>query len=137
MHVFVSSSGSGAASNLIIGIIMFILGVVVLFLPQGNYQKVDAHVISVEEYQTDSGETEYRVHAEYTVDGVKYDADYNGDSSIHEGEKVKLEYDTEKPANFKTAGADILPFVLMGVGVLFALVGLFPLLKKKNEYYGY
>ena len=123
-------------SNLALGVIAFLIGLVMLIMPNNKYKPVDAKVVKVEEFYTSEDDFEYRIRAEYYVDGKKYEAYYDGTPSIQEGDTVKLEYSTVRPANFRTAGADILPFILMGAGALFAVVGIFPLMKRREGFFG-
>lgn len=136
MDIFRDGIKMNATSNLVIGVIAFIAGIIMLIFPNGQYKEINANVVSVEEYNMTTDEREYRVHAEYFVDGERYEANYEGDPSIRIGDTVKLEYNVNRPASFHTAGTDILPFILMGAGVLFGIVGVFPLMKKRGGYFG-
>ncbi len=116
-------------ANLILGIAVLIAGIVMLFLPKGAYRETEAHVNRVEEYETKTGDTGYRVYASYVVDGKTYDVEYEGHASLQAGDTEILEYNIENPENFHAAGADTVPFVFMAFGAMFIIIGLIPIIK--------
>lgn len=102
--------------------------------------KITAEITDIRKYYDIDNELEHRAYVSYSYDGEEYEnVPLNSySSSMYEGEKIELLCDPEHPGRIMTSSLGIiLPAVLGGMGIIFALVGIIPLIvmrrKKKKQ----
>ena len=92
------------------------------------YLETEAVISEIEkttEYINDDWEYRYTVYVDYTVDGKDYTHIEYGeyDSSMDEGDTLTIQYDEANPENLKTPNEGIIPWILIGAGIVSILGG--------------
>ncbi|MBR0152978.1 MAG: DUF3592 domain-containing protein [Lachnospiraceae bacterium] len=113
------------------GLILIAAGILffVISLQSQNYLPTEATVLRVEEEEdasanggTNSSEVTYHVDIKYTVDGKEYENDLGGVSKFEVGDKMKIFYNPENPAQITQSKSLIIPIAIIAAGIA-ALVG--------------
>ncbi len=114
----------------IAGILFVAVGVLVLRAPQGDYAPVKATVDHIDEIEN-FDETEYHVYVDYEVDGKKYeDAEYGSyHTGMKAGDIVDAEYNVDDPADLRAPGTEMIPYVIVGAGIVSLLVSVLMIVK--------
>ncbi len=107
------------------GVLFIVLGCIGISQVK-RFPQTDATVTSVRRettYDAEGATETVTVRVSYTVDGTKYDEELQDASgSLKEGETVRVCYDPEKPS-YVTAASVTGGLVRLGVGALFAVIG--------------
>lgn len=105
---------------------------------QEDAEKVTAEITEIREhYDIDDG-TEYRAYVSYSYDGEEYEnVPLNSySSSMYEGKEIELLCDPQNPRHIiQESTGIVLVAVLGGMGFIFALIGIIPLIvmNKKSK----
>lgn len=96
-----------------------------------NAVEVSAVISEIESYRGSDGDTSHRVYVDYFYDGQEYrDVRLNEYSSgMYEGKEIQLMLDPNNPRKLMSnIGLYIGPIVFIGMGVVFAVAGVFSLI---------
>ena len=116
---------------MIMGVIFISIGILLTAfgINKENRVYIDATIKSI-----DSND---KVIVTYEVDDKKYTEPLDFyTSSYYEGKKIKVYYDRNNPSNVDVDESSMMMWIFVGMGILFFLIGLIPLLislKKKNS----
>lgn len=117
----------------VIGIIFFIVGII--WLVSGsrfkqNAVEVSAVIQEIKSYRDSDGDIRHSVYVNYSYNGQYYEAvnlsEYS--SSMYVGKEITIMIDPDNPGkNMTNLGLYLGPAIFVGIGVIFACVGIFPL----------
>lgn len=74
--------------------------------------------------------SDYTVYISYKVDGQTYDATYRANSHIDIGSSVTIYYDKTNPNNITRTIENNSSILMVSIGVIIAIIGIFVLIKK-------
>lgn len=101
-----------------------------------NAEEITAEITRIEEDRNVNGDLEYRAYVSYTYDGTDYEDIYLDffSNSMREGDEITLFCDPEEPEEVmgKSWGSFV-SLILIGLGAVFVLVGLFFAIAKIRE----
>lgn len=114
----------------LIGVIFFIVGIGMLIggivlgnafnEKKNNWVETTAIIEDIQYY----GRDEHRVIVQYEVNGRTMEARLDSyDSSMYEGDEVAIFYDPQNPSNISATSQQIANWILLGMGVIFTLIG--------------
>lgn len=115
------------AGMMLVGLLFCIVGGIVLTLPRSEMIEVDATILSIEEDEDSFDDVSYRVLVSYTdADGVFHEnIEYPGyNSGMKVGKTVTVAYSADDPEALSSPGGELIPIVILAVGVVCVLVGL-------------
>ncbi len=126
---------------IIVGVLMMTAGICVAIyygVDSLNYDKVRATIVDIKTSQDSNGDKHYYVTVDYEYNGVQYqDIQINfWDSGMYEGQEIDIYCRKDSPTTIRAGILMILlPCILFGFGMIFALVVAFPLHKelKRNR----
>lgn len=116
-----------------VGLIFMAVGILQVFAGSRFRQRaveVRAVISSIERYRDSDGDISHRVYVSYSYGGNRYEDVRLGEysSGMREGGEIELMIDPDNPENARTGfGIVFLPAVFGGMGLIFACVGLIPL----------
>ena len=117
------------------GVLFIVLGCIGISQVK-HFPQTDATVISVVRettYDAEGATETVTVRVSYTVDDTKYDEELqDAGGSLKEGETVRVCYDPEKPS-YVTAASMTGSLVRLGIGALFAVIGVAVSLKTLKQ----
>lgn len=96
-----------------------------------NAAEVSAVISEIESYRGSEGDTSHRVYVDYFYDGQEYkDVRLNEYSSgMYEGKEIQLMLDPDNPRRLMSnVGLYIGPIIFIGLGTVFAVVGVLSLI---------
>jgi len=109
------------------GLILIAFALIMMNMKTDTFKKTTGTVISVTEAMNDENQVQYDVDTRYEVGGKSYETTFYGLSGDYRtGDSIDVYYnpdDPEKVSNSKMAG--FLPPIILGVGVLAILFGIF------------
>ena len=115
-----------------VGIILIVVGIVMFsFNAGGKYIETTGRVTAVEEgaVDPDSG-AQYDIYFTYTVDGKSYENYFTLRKQYNVGDDIPVFYNSENPTRItNSAGMEFLPFVLIGLGAVALVFGVFKTVK--------
>ncbi len=118
-----------SAALIIAGLIISIIAGIILTMPDGNFEKVNAVITSIDE-ETVGENTDYTVIVEYNVAGQKYTANlgaYESDWKV--GSEIECEYNLDDPADIRFGDGKMISLICCVVGIAVAVFGIFRLVK--------
>lgn len=125
---------------LLVGALFFVIGSLfagiggVLLYGNIKFKKsaetCEALITEIEVYRDSDGDTYHNVFVRYEIDGHIYDEELNYyTSSMSEGDVITLYYDPANPSKTVVDGDNFLFIVFIGLGSVFAIMGLCFLIK--------
>lgn len=117
---------TGAARFIVLfGIALIVFGIIMMSFNTDSYQQTTGTITSVVECPRLPDESEsYDVGVSYTVDGTRYENTFSGLLGEYQvGESMKVFYDPADPNVISNARLGIIPLIILGVGVLTLLFG--------------
>lgn len=105
---------------------------------QQSAAEVYATISHITEYQDRDGDIHHQVTVSYVVNQKPYSVSLSEYSSnMYEGKEILILYDPQNPGHVMTkTGLYLVPAILLGMGIIFFLVGILPLLvsmRKKSS----
>ncbi len=106
-------------------------------IPEQYLGKTEATITSITSYQSGSGKTRSTGHdvmVAFEANGKAYSGELDYYSSdMDQGEKVAIHYDTSNPGHFYSpVGNSLGAYLLYALSVLFLIMGLYFLLKRRR-----
>lgn len=118
-----------SVSLIIVGLIISSIAGIMLTRPDGNYEKVNATITSIDE-ETIGEDTNYTVMIEYEVDGQKYTAELGAyQTGWDVGSQIECEYNLDNPSEIRSGDGKLMSLVICAVGAAAAVFGVFRLVK--------
>lgn len=115
-----------------VGIILIVVGIVICsFSAGGKFIETTGKVTAVNEgvVDPDTG-AQYDVYFTYTVDGKSYENFFTLSKQYSVGDDIAVFYNSADPTKItNSAGMEFLPFVLIGLGVVALVFGVFKTVK--------
>lgn len=124
-----------------VGIIMLIAGGIFHINNSkfiSNAGSVDATITRIETSYDSDGDANHHVEVRFEVNGKQYRgvlSEWN--SKMYEGGLTKVYYNKNNPNDFRGSGLGYIGYIIMGLGFVFSLVGIIPLIilkKRKNSF---
>ena len=113
-----------------VGIILIVFGIIMMSFKTDDYLETVGKVASVVENVNTDEQKEYDVSFTYTVDGKQYTGTFGGQSKKSEvGDEIKVFYNPENPEQTADSKMGALPLILIGVGALALVFGVFQTVK--------
>lgn len=118
----------------VIGIIFFTVGIIWLVSNsrfKQNAVEVSAVIQEIKSYRDSDEDINYSVYVNYSYNGQYYEnvklSEYN--SSMYVGKEIAILIDPDNPRkNMTNFGLYLAPAIFIGMGAIFACVGIFPLI---------
>lgn len=73
----------------------------------------------------------YKVYIEYTVEGIKYNKEFESKSKISKGEYIKIYYDTTDPHRYTRSIKTVPNIIYVIISIPFILLGIILFIKNK------
>lgn len=115
---------------ILVGVILTTVGIFVINngIKENNRVYVDAIIERIDTSYDFDGDETYNVWVSYRIGHVEYNNKLNYYSpSYYEGKKIKIYYDKLNPNKIETDGSRKILWMIPGMGVLFLLIGVIPL----------
>ena len=109
------------------GIVLIVFGIVMSGFKTGDYVETVGKVTSVIEgtYDEETHDRDYDVYFTYTANDKEYESYFVLSGDYKEGDEIKVFYNPENPEQISNSKADWLPYVLIGVGAVTTVFGVF------------
>lgn len=119
----------------IISILFSIIGIVIVGtgiyfqIANANFMKTaiktDAVIESITSHLDSDNDRVYDVYVSYQIEGEVYGGELNSwNNKMYEGKTVSVYYNPANPADFKDSSANYIGFLVIGLGSLFAIIGI-------------
>lgn len=117
---------------LVFGIILIVMGIVMLTNTHDDFIKTTGKIVEIEDvYDPIDEEHDMTVYVDYTADGKQYQHVELGfyEPKMRVGSEIKIKYDPLNPSHIEPESLGAVPFIMLGLGVVVLLGGIFSIIR--------